>query len=580
VGNYSIQYNMPSKYMKMTLSKKNQTLVPPKPVAFLSKFQIIDDLTKVPLFLPFITDMGDVRNQIAACIHRAGREMVEPDKDEMRLFVRYAKAFIEKHLKPLTDAEVPSFDDWLERTPYPGSRRKALAKLRNEIDITDCGIADSECFIKWEFYSEPKCPRGIYSYSDESKVLLGPLQHAIDKKLFALKYFVKGSVPTTWPKRMLELFGTNPVMETDFSSFEAHHRGAFSEIVFFWMKFMSDNLTDKDHYQRLVQKMVLGTNKMKFTKITTTVDQRLMSGAMWTSSSNGLLNLLIMSYLNLRSATQSTDVDFLLREIDTHFVGLVEGDDGICRYNDIPKSLIKKLGLELKFEKAEFFGEASFCGIVCDPKELLVLTNPLKILRNFFVLPSKFEKATENNSLAMLRAKALSYKYSYNDNPIIGALCQRICDLTASINVNAKMVQSTMSSWYSNYVEQSCKEQMWMRAPNVSLCSRLIVERRFQIPVSMQLEMERIIGESDGVFELNLRPFMTVRDFDHALDFTESNGCWSRPEHERVPLVDDVLTADMARKAKSKCSRVDNSFVKSCPNLSPDSGAIQYMSTH
>jgi hypothetical protein len=554
--------NPPSKYLSIKLSNKTKTSLPKrKAVAFLSDFQIIDSLVKLPIYLPFIPDQQDPRNQIAACIHRVGREMPGIDRDEKYVFKKYAEHFIKTKLTPLQDSDVPTTKEWLDNSPYNGKRKTHLAKLRNELDIMSMDLADNESFVKWEFYAEPKQPRGINSYSDESKVLLGPIQHAMDKNLFKLKYYVKGTTPKDWPAMMRDLFGNDAVMETDFSSFEAHHREVYAHLVAFWMNHMVGNLSEKDHYVRLIEKMVLGTNKMKFSTLTATVDQRLMSGALWTSSSNGLLNLLVLSYLNMRTMLPNANPEELVERLDEFFVGLVEGDDGICRFNNVDPTLIKKLGLELKFKKADYFGDASFCGIVCDPVELVVLTNPLKILRNFFVLPSKFAFTDRNTCLAMLRAKALSYKFNYNDNPIVGELCHRVCELTATHSVGCKMVTNELGSWYNNYVNTALEQKIWKTKPCVTQTSRLIIEKKFGISILEQHRIEEILRGGNGTFEMNLRHHMNQDDLRNALEYVSTLLEPALPVPASVPLIQEIMdTGRLNAAAKSKCSGVDSRF--------------------
>jgi hypothetical protein len=187
--------------------------------------------------------------------------------DEMKLFTEYYREFIALAFQPLRDDEVPGFKQWLDHTSYSGARKNALIKLREEILCHDGKHFAVKSFIKDEFYSEPKNPRAINSYTDESKTLLGALFHAIDKKTFATRFFVKGSNPKTWPQRLEELFGNMPVLTTDFSSFEAHHWGALARVPYYWALHMIRDLTRVCFLRDMVAVMMLGVNEVAFNRI-------------------------------------------------------------------------------------------------------------------------------------------------------------------------------------------------------------------------------------------------------------------------------------------------------------------------
>jgi predicted nucleic acid-binding Zn-ribbon protein len=299
-------------------------------------------------------------------------------------------------------------------------------------------------------------------------------------------------------------------METDFSSFEAHHRDGFAEIGRFWMMHMCREC-GTNGFRRMVSRMLKGTNTSVFKSITASVDERLMSGAMWTSSQNGVLNLLIMSYLNGRTMFPDVDPTSLAHNVDSFFCGLVEGDDGICRDRRVDPSLISSLGIDLKFKTFKHFGDASFCGNVCDPFELRVVSDPIKVLKNFFVLPSKYRGSRETLCNAMLRAKALSYKYSLNDCPIIGPLCHSICNLTRSVSIDSALTE--LEDHKRDLVRRSVLAKTWKDEPNITQRSRELVESHFGVSIAKQLEIEQIISQSsDGHYKLDLYQFMTTDD--------------------------------------------------------------------
>jgi hypothetical protein len=491
-----------------------------------------------PQLHTLIFDPAHPYNHIAATIHRFGRDM--PMSFDWRVydFQCFSRQFITRYFNPIAQADIPTFMEWLRGSSYSWHRKRRLLKLYMELMANglDDRIFNSKSFIKWEGYLKAKHPRAINSPSDASKVVIGPIMWAVDKAVFKLKWFVKGSDPRTWPARLQEAFGQSPVMETDFSSFEAHHRGAFSEIGWFWVNHMMSACGRPAEFMVLVERMMLGQNTSVFPTIITKVDQRLMSGAMWTSSANGVLNLLIMAYLNARTVFPNAPVSDLVRDVDQYFTGFVEGDDGICISRNVNQELISDLGLDLKFDTAHWYGDASFCGIVCDPIAQTVVTDPLKVVRNFFVLPSSQRDSRDNKHRALLRAKALSYKYAFNDCPIVGALCHRVCDETRGVTVDL----SELEEHKRVRCEQAVRERMWDRPPCVPYSSRLLVERMYGVPVAHQLRIEASImtGRGDHI----QADFSFARtDMDVTLDDFVGDEDILRVPLPPTPYVSDVV---------------------------------------
>jgi len=504
----SIKLNMNPKYEK--------NVVYLKCVGVLAEMRIIDDVYGDTLLVPYIPDPDDAMNQAAAVMHRVGCAMPDIDPTEKSRFLAYAKEFIKVKFTPVEQNGVKSFREWIEtQKSYSGARKEQFTKLREEMEVLTDKTAENKSFIKWEMYAKPKMPRGINSYDDTSKVLLGPLIQAIDKATFSTKYFVKGSDPRDWPAKLLELFGDNPVQETDFSSFEAHHRDMYSEIVVFWIDHMTSKCGIATQERDLIVKMVQGINKMKFSKLTAEIHQRLMSGALWTSSANGVLNLLILSYLSADSLRPDLTPEQLVANIDSLFTGLVEGDDGICLDRNVKQQKVKKLGLELKFKTSESFADASFCGIVCDPMELKNISDPIKFLRNFFVLPPELAHMKPARRLAMLRAKALSYKYMLNDCPIIGPLCQWVCDNTRDLE--AKCAGRELGKFKDELLARAIDGKTWQQNPEITPRMRSIMERKFKISACEQVRIESAFASADGMLiQLNLREYLELNDIDHA----------------------------------------------------------------
>lgn len=476
----------------------------------------------------FIPDRNWPISQLYAVVHRVGREMPAQDPDTAQHFEQYAKSFILKYFDPVTTLDESNTKTWLDGASYSKERKLGLATLRTMMDTLESTDTVAKCFGKDEDLKMPKHLRGIMSYSDESKALLGPFISASDHSVFTgsktAKWFVKGTDPRTWPKRLFSIFGLDKVMETDFSSFEAHHQGVYARVIKFWLMHMLRNVCTVE-VRSIISKMMAGINVMEFKTLTAYIPERLMSGALWTSSSNGVLNLLIMSYLVLRSKHPNASPAELLERVDSEFRGIFEGDDGLTLSSEVDESLIQRMGLVLKFKKKNSFNDAHFCGITCPTPsgngDVQIITNPIDVIRKFFALPIKFRRS-DRMMYQMLRAKALSYAYLYFDVPIIGELCDKVLYFTRSFNLS-KTVLSETGTWYRNYVSKGLDNLAAMRekgpASRNYSCDhplRHCMHEHFGISPEEQIRIENEIRNSDQpTMRVNLTRYSTLEDMEH-----------------------------------------------------------------
>lgn len=486
-------------------------------VGFYNELRPVSPMTGEMQLSAIIHDQKDVRNKISSIMHRFARDMPVPEQGTIAEFRVYAKALIEKLFEPLKATELRTFREWMDKTHYTPAQKSYLTNLRQQVTHIDGNTIKNDSFIKWEAYTAMgKMSRSINSYSDESKVILGPLFHSIDKKTFSTKYFVKGIDPLERPAMLKKLFGSRPVMGTDFSSFEAHHSGVFCDVTRHWALHMTRGLNLPRHLRVLISRMFLGRNLCDMGDVVAEVDQRLMSGALWTSSANGVLNLCILSYLNSRAKFPAMDVLELVGRHEECFQGFVEGDDGICLDEFVPEDLITKLGIVLKFDHFTSYGEASFCGIVCDDVVGVNLSDPMKFLSKFFVMPPKYAHARASIQSAYLRAKALSYKYALNDCPIIGPVCHAVCRMTK--NADPLRASADVDTYKLEQLERAIKTKVWTLTPNIRPESRELMTRVFGVSVDDQLRIEEAFTQAVcGPVEVELAHLQTPAHAEHAM---------------------------------------------------------------
>lgn len=499
VGDVKIKLKKPCADVEYYLKTKYKHTRERKPMLVCGPMMAFDERDLKPCLALPIPDNNFCFNEVAATISRFATEMPDPKPDRAMHFYSYAKSFIMKNWnETVLDEDIPSLATFLrEMANYSGSRVKNLLKLRSTLMRT-CNSGNrktTKCkgFIKHETYPEYKAPRAINSYTDESKTLLAPLCHAIDKKTFKSKFFVKGSNPKTWPERLENLFGGEPVVGTDFTAFESHHRGVFAKAVRFWMLHMVRKVSGNKPLKDLIALMTSMRNECAFKHTIVEVDERLMSGAMWTSSANGVLNLLINSYL-AADAVGLVNPDEMADWSVRDFKAVFEGDDGLAMEYGQKDSTIEELGLVLKLERQMNYSRAGFCGIVCERGRPDVLKDPRDVVAKFFWLPPKYGTWRRSKQMGLLRAKALSYKYTFGNSPIIGEMCDWVLRETSGHCENWDAVHD------GYHMQLDASQMLEARKSNINVTweSRVLVEERFGISVQAQMLIESAFLNAKG----------------------------------------------------------------------------------
>jgi len=550
-GEEKIDLAKPYNFLQIKIRKQFVGHVNEKPVCFYPPLSIRNPATGLPDLAARVPSRTDIGTKVASIIHRFGREMPAHDGDVMKDFITYARAVIVKHFKPISALDVPDFETWLSKTSYGEGRKKQLRAVREKMIRADEKFFVNKSFLKDEIYGEAKHARSINSYSDESKVLLGPAMHAIDKAVFTLPYFVKGTNPRTWPEKLAKLFGEDPVMATDFSSFEAHHRGPLAELGRFWIMHMLRGAGTRQ-FKAIVSRMFLGNNVCQFEDVTAVLKETLMSGALWTSSANGVLNLLLMSYLVGRGRFAEVSPVDLATLMPSYYRGVHEGDDGLCATAPVDLSLINRLGLKLKFNYFPHFSMAGFCNIYSLPDGSDCITDPIKVLRNFFCLPSKYLHMRESHQKGLLRAKAQSLLYLYPAAPIVSSLARAVC--TATKSVDSRHSAAELGYWQREVYELAVAEQAAIRRgeiveKKVSAGARALTSEIFNVPIEDQYRIEAALDRLD--FDIDLSAYAHASE--HAYIETHLLGMPTMaPEHVH-PLVAETLASLTFKGKHSDC---------------------------
>jgi len=525
---------------------------------------IYDSILGTPVLPLSYPDRKDPVNQLAGFISRVGAMMPERDEARTEHFEAYATAFI-MTLPSLGENDVPNLLAALAKTSYNKSWQEYLAQIRDANRHWNSETDLIKMFIKlepssWGVDAEgteiPGEPRCINAQSAIATSLLLPLFQEIDKVIFnhdGHKYFVKGMAPRAIPKLLIERMGSGAVMTNDFSSFEAHHTGVYARILFKLFMHMIRRLPNKKPLKALLHKMTMGVNRIKGFYFSMVLLQRMMSGVLWTSSGNGFLNLLFMSYISQVKPGEYPDVTKMVAWTRSSFSGVVEGDDSIMPLPDAEvadvKTIVAELGLNAKIEIFESVDRAGFCGVQCDTKSMVSVRDPIKAIRKAQALPMKFLDSSAKVHKAYLRGVAISGKDIAGDTPIYGAYCDWV--LAQTRGYDTERYRGDLDTYQRDTFDAAVKRKIWQMPANVSTSSRGLVEELYGIPVALQIDIEERIRNSAGKLELPISLFMSKPQIAHsAAHLVPVGRAWAIPENPKE-LIDYLIRGINARIPES-----------------------------
>jgi len=373
--------------------------------------------------------------------------------------------------------------------------------------------------LKDETYGEFKAPRTINSRSDQCKVLFGPFFHAIETKLFKLKWFIK-YVPVKQRAQFISNYVNQPgakIISTDFSQFEAHFKREIMETIEFQLyDYMVQNVPGGIEFMQLVRKYIGGTNDIAFKNINVYCDATRMSGEMNTSLGNSFTNLMIMLFSAQELGWISTK-------------GTVEGDDGLFTYfGDLPpENWFNNLGWNIKLVPSDKISTASFCGLLFDEIDQQIITDPIKVVNNMGWLSRDYCHASDRLIKRILKCKSLSFLYQYSGCPIVHSLAKYF--LRATNSSRTKMPNDWANNSYDrNYYIKILAElkDNWDLYINETPTyrTRLLFEQMYKITVPQQVAIEKYFDSLNELTPLNsplLEPLTTVHTVTYHLYYVK-----------------------------------------------------------
>lgn len=364
--------------------------------------------------------------------------------------------------------------DLSKKCGIPWLRNLCRVLLRNTV---------VEAHVKFEPYLERKPCRLINARVDWAKCEFGPLFSEIEHQVCKLPWFIKYTPVCDRPRAIydrLDCDGT-PITVTDYTSFEAHFEPdvmwAVEEPLY---KFMLSRLPDDERLAFLLlwKGVVSGVNTIEFRGMFKVFCEGIrMSGEMNTSLGNGWSNL-VFYFFAMHENGASWDEIFSAK-------GFVEGDDGIFQVKDelTPTTTqMKRYGLELKIEGISGeLSEASFCGQIFDPQELINVADPIVILMKLAWLPRKYINCSDSTRLELLKAKAQSFLHLYNGCPIITPVCDHILKQLSHVKYTHRCHQ-----FFDQYKHEIFKQSFGVAARPVGPRTRHLVHKLFDLSIETQ----------------------------------------------------------------------------------------------
>lgn len=379
-------------------------------------------------------------NLASGLLHRAGRK---PSKNTIprRKLRRFVLKWCVRNLTPLKADLDLTVDEWLDKCSYTAERKAELRRTFDKFSF-ELGVNLRQCtvksFVKDEGYIAAKAARMINSREDYFKVFSGPIFQAISDVVFSHPCFIK-KVPVPDRPRTIynKLFGHGRTyLCTDFTSMEAHFtKENMIDIEVTMYRYMCSNNGWAMWIIDIVVKVLIGKQFIRFRLVIVTLYATRMSGEMNTSLGNGFANLMIFLFTCDRCGCVVLGI-------------FVEGDDGISvilvkHGGHVPtKQDFEDMGWDIKLEEHASLNTASFCGMVFDPDELIVVTDPRKVLASFGWCPKRYVGSTRATKLQLLRAKGFSMAHQYNGCPMIAALGRRLVYLTRGVSIRKSIIYS------------------------------------------------------------------------------------------------------------------------------------------
>ncbi len=446
-----------------------------------------------------VPDPQDPITMIAGVQKRFASKPPEPDLAFLAEFAEFVHSFVREKFRKIPASADVSVTNFLENAPYTLARKKELLdKFERWVDRESKKYRRCKSFMKHEQYPEYKHARPINSRTDEFKCHVGPIFRLIEKEVFSNPWFIK-KVPIKDRPQFIKnvLYAVGGIYEeTDFSSFEASFTNVVMTVCEFQLySYMVEDLPDGQWFMEEMYGTLAGENTCEFKNFIAKVIATRMSGEMNTSLGNGFSNFCMMH--------------FMAHVKGSKVVGVVEGDDGLCRFiGPAPTAdMYAKLGFNIKLQTHKNLESASFCGLIFHPDDCVNVADPVEFLASFGWVHGKYAGSKLTKLKTLLRCKALSAAHQYPGCPIISVLADKALELTAGFDVRYMIEQSDVfNMWEREQLLLALKDMKKLAKRRIAIpySTRLLMAEKFGVPVEIQIRIEEGIRDLrmgvDGMF--------------------------------------------------------------------------------
>lgn len=467
------------------------------------------------LSVPAIPPRPDTTNpnsSLTGIAKRMGYSPPRYNRNLRRRFRKFVRNWLKKNMTPLDSTETFDVKEWLDSSSYPEWRKQEILNsipeecyINGEIDLDHLTrvskgkkIFEIKMFVKEEYYPEYKHFRGIWARSDAAKTVMGPFFRKIEKQLFALPYFIK-KIPKNERPQYINDFMNSNLLEfqgTDYTSFESQFTtDMMDDCEFELYRYMSAYNPKAQLLCRLIFQIIATSNVASSKYFKVKVDAKRMSGEMNTSLGNGFSNLMFLLF-----ACELYEI--------TYSGPIIEGDDALIGLSKrIPLEYYTAMGLNVKMENVNDISEGSFCGLIYDSQELVNIRDPREPLSTTSWVTRKYASSSKTTYFELVRSKSLSLMYEYPGCPIVYNYGKKIFNLLSEYKIRVDF-DSTYSyekaiAAHKAYVNNSIPQK------ETGPRTRLLMEKMFNIPVSLQYRIESEI-EQMTIDNFNLPSVMQI----------------------------------------------------------------------
>jgi hypothetical protein len=494
---------------------------------------------------------------------------------KMKKILRYSRKYIHPQFQTFSSDQIADTQTWINNINHPESRKQELRLVYEKVleqgawqrlGTDDEDLSEVNSFIKDEKYDDMKPSRWINSSSDLIKVIFGPIADRCMEELVKCSSMIK-TVPVQERAKAIwqDLGGADvEARSSDATAMEDHYANIYdstlpvseqndprSRIALELMIHMCGGM--------LVPERMLRATKFLFFRTPKIRHQPKLLTSLWTEIRDApTLGIFFKNIINTYRRLGMRDFGYALinailcsGEMDTSFrntasmyvmvnfatfdlskgkhkltISKNEGDDALSVHPagcGPTTEWWAKYGWVVKVEFIGRVNEASFCGLVFAPEDLVSCPDIRQTLVKFGWSNRKYARSSNKVLMGLLRAKALSMACEYGNVPILGALSQRLLHLTRTINVRKSIIWHT-DLYERERLQRALKQKPWLNKPNVGWQTRVLVANLQNIPISAQLEAEEAVSNISlfSFFSLPMIDFSSITIHNNSLIISDS----------------------------------------------------------